>query len=62
MIALIQQNIAKMKKTFNWRTIFHNLVTFSYASTLLKTMLDLGPIQILIILHVLFVAPGKKHN
>ena len=41
---------------------FYNLVTFSYASTLLKTLHDLGPIQILIILHVLCVAPCNKHN
>ena len=27
-----------------------------------KTMHDSGPVQILIILHVLCVAPGKKHN
>ena len=38
------------------------LLTFSYASTLLKTMQDSGPVQILIILHVLCVAPGNKHN
>ena len=46
----------------HWRTIFYNLITFSYASTLLKTMHDSGPVQILIILHVLCVAPGNKHN
>ena len=45
-----------------WRTIFYNLITFSYASTLLKTMHDSGPVQILVILHVLCVAPGNKHN
>ena len=28
----------------------------------LKTMHDSGPVQILIILHVLCVAPGNKHN
>ena len=28
----------------------------------LKTMHDLGPVQILIILHVFCVAPGNKHN
>ena len=33
-----------------------------YASTPLKTMHDSGPVQILIILHVLCVAPGNKHN
>ena len=43
------------------RTIFYNLITFSYASSLLKTMHDSGPVQILIILHVLCVAPGNKH-
>ena len=43
-------------------TIFYNLITFSYASTVLKTMHDSGPVQILIILHVLCVAPGNKHN
>ena len=42
--------------------VFYNLITFSYASMLLKTMHDLGPVQILIILHVHFVAPGNKHN
>ena len=41
---------------------FFNLITFSYASTLLKTMHDSGPVQILIILHVFCVAPGNKHN
>ena len=30
--------------------------------TLLKTMHDSGTVQILIILHVLCVAPGNKHN
>ena len=52
--------IAKMKKKLA-RYIF-NLITFSYASTLLKTMHDSGPVQILIILHVLCVAPGNIHN
>ena len=28
----------------------------------LKTMHDSGPVQLLIILHVLCVAPGNKHN
>ena len=37
-------------------------ITFSYASTLLKTMHNSGPVQILIILHVLCVSPGNKHN
>ena len=46
----------------HWHTIFYNLISFSYASTLLKTMHDLGPVQVLIILHVLCVAPGNKHN
>ena len=41
---------------------FYILITFSYASTLLKTMHDSDPAQILIILHVLCVAPGNKHN
>ena len=36
--------------------------TFSYISTLLKTMHDWGTVQIRIILHVLCVAPGNKHN
>ena len=45
----------------NWRTLFYN-ITFSYVSTLLKTMPDSGLVQILIILHVLCVAPGNKHN
>ena len=35
---------------------------FSYASTILKTMHDSGPVQILTILHVLCVAPGNKHD
>ena len=34
----------------------------SYASKFLKSMHDSGPVQILIILHVLCVAPGNKHN
>ena len=38
------------------------LVTFFYASTLLKIVYDSGPAQILIFLHVLYVAPGNKHN
>ena len=42
--------------------IFYKLITFSYASTLLKTMHDSGPVQILIILHVLCMVPGNKHN
>ena len=42
--------------------IFYNLNTFSFASSLLKTMHDSGPVQILIILHVVCVAPGNKHN
>ena len=46
----------------HWRTIFYNLITFSYASTLLKNMHDSGPVQILIISHVLCVAPGNMHN
>ena len=37
-------------------------ITFSYASTLLKTMHDSGPARILVILHVLCVASGNKHN
>ena len=41
---------------------FFNFVSFSYASTLLKTMHDSGPVQILIILHVLCVAPDNMHN
>ena len=41
---------------------FYNLITFSYASMLIKTMHDSGPVQILIILHVLCKAPGNKHN
>ena len=45
----------------NSRTIFYNLI-FSYASTLLKTMHDSGPVQIIIILHALWVAPSNKHN
>ena len=35
---------------------------FSYASTLLQTMHDSGQVRILIISHVLCVAPGNKHN
>ena len=46
----------------HWHTISYNLITFSYANTLLKTMYDSGPVQILIILHVFCVAPGNKHN
>ena len=46
----------------HWRTIFYNLITFSYASVLLKTMHNSGPVQMLIILNVLCVAPGNKHN
>ena len=46
----------------DWLTIFYNLITISYARTLLKTMRDSGPVQVLIILHVLCVAPGNKHN
>ena len=42
--------------------INYNLITFSYANTLLKTMHDSSPVQILIILHVLCVTPGNKHN
>ena len=52
-------NSAKQK---HWRTIFYNLITFSYTNTLFKTMHDSGPVQILIILHVLCVAPCNKHN
>ena len=40
----------------------YKLITFTYASTLLKTMHDSGPIQILMILHELCVAPGNTHN
>ena len=32
------------------------------ASTLLQTMHDSGPVQLLINLHVLCVAPGNKYN
>ena len=39
-----------------WPTILYNLITFSYASTLLKTMHDSGPVQIIIFLHVLCMA------
>ena len=53
-------NIVKLRK--HWHTIFYNLITFSYASTLFKNMQDSGPVQILIILHVLCVAPGDKNN
>ena len=42
--------------------LVYNLITFSYASTLLKTMHDSGRVQILIILHVFCVVPGNKHN
>ena len=45
-----------------WHTIFYNLTTYSYAITLSKTMRDSGPVQILIILHALCVAPGNEHN
>ena len=53
------ENEENMKRT---ATIFYNLITFSYARTLLKTMHDSGPVQVLIILHVLCVAPDNKHN
>ena len=46
----------------HWRTIFYNLITFSYASMLLKTMHDSGPVQLLIISYVFCVAPGNKYN
>ena len=46
----------------HWRTTSYNLITFSYTSTLLKTMHDSGPVQLLIILHVLCVVPGNKYN
>ena len=36
--------------------------TFFFMSMLLKTMHDSGPVQILIILHVLCVVPVKKQN
>ena len=50
-----------MNSAKHYHTIFYNLITFSYASTLLKTMHDSVPVQILIILHVFFcVAPGKS--
>ena len=56
-------NSAKIAKTRkHWRTIFYNLITFSYASTLLKTKHDSSPVQILIILHVLCMVHGNKHN
>ena len=45
------------KKKKHWRTIFYNLITFSYGSMLLKTIHDLDPVQIIIFLHVLCVAP-----
>ena len=41
---------------------FKNLITFSYTRALLKTMHDSSTVQIIIILHVLCVAPGNKHN
>ena len=50
----------QMKKTL--AHYIYNLITFSYAITLLKRMHDSDPVQILIILHVLCVAPGNKHN
>ena len=46
----------------NIGALFYSLIAFSYTSTLLKTMHDSGQVQILIILHVLCVAPGNKHN
>ena len=41
---------------------FINSSHFPTRVTLLKTMHDSGPVPILIILHVLCVAPGNKHN
>ena len=43
-------------------TLYYILITFSYLSTLLKTLHDSGPVKMLIFLHVLCVAPGNKHN
>ena len=51
-----------LKGRKHWHTLFYNLIKFSYASTLFKIMHDSGPVQIIIILHVLCVAPGNKHN
>ena len=45
----------------NEKTLAHYILK-SHAITLLKTMHDSGPVRILIILHVLCVAPGNKHN
>ena len=44
----------------HWRTLFYILITLFYASTLLKTMHDSGPVQILIILHVLCLGVIKN--
>ena len=46
----------------NIGALYFITITFSYLSTLFKTMHDSGPVQTLIILHVLCVAPGNKHN
>ena len=37
-------------------------ITSSHLITLLKPVHDSGPVQIIITLHVLCVAPGNKHN
>ena len=37
-------------------------ISFSYTSSLSKTMHDSGRVQIIIIVQVLCVAPGNKHN
>ena len=46
----------------HWHTLFYILITLSYESTLLKTVHDSCPVQIIIILHLLCVAPCNKHN
>ena len=50
------------KNEENTGALYFITSSFSYVSTLLKTMHDSGPAQILIILHVLCLSPGNKHN
>ena len=50
------------KNEENIGTQYFMTITFSYASSLLKTMHDSGPVHILIFLHVLWVASGNRHN
>ena len=55
-------NSAKRCSNENIGSLYFMTSLHFLRQSLLKTMHDSGPVQILIILHVLCEGPGNKHN